>query len=384
MRIYRIAFVFILSILFSCLYASEPTLRDKIGQMLIIGFHGKTINEHSSIASAIDKDNIGGVILFDYNQQSQTFDKNIESPTQLKNLTNELQLLNYKANQSHSREDLPLFISIDYEGGLVNRLHPRYGFPEIPSPKSVGMMSDIGAKGVAELMADTMTSVGINLDFFPSLDVDSNPENPIIGKKERSFSAIPLAVSYYANLFSNQFKTQQIQCSYKHFPGHGSSLADSHLGFVDVTDTWSTDELIPYLQAFSQPEHCNMVMIAHIVNRKLDVTGYPASLSYNIINGLLRHDLQFDGVVITDDLQMKAISNYFGVDTAVTLAINAGADMLIFGNQLVDKFQDPAELIDIIEHKVQTGEVSEQRINDAYQRIVTMKRSMSKKSGMHL
>jgi beta-N-acetylhexosaminidase len=375
---YRIIFVFIISILFSSLYAAEPTLRDKIGQMLIIGFHGTVINQHSSIASAINEDNIGGVILFDYNQQSQSFDKNIKSPEQLKNLTQELQELNYKANQSHHREVLPLFISIDYEGGMVNRLHPRYGFPEIPSPKSVGTMSDNDAKNVAQLMAETMSSLGINLDFFPSLDVDVNPENPIIGKKDRSFSSVPLAVSHDANLFSEQFMAHQIQCAYKHFPGHGSSMADSHLGFVDVTDTWSKDELIPYLQAFSQPEHCNMVMIAHIVNRKLDVTGYPASLSYNVISGLLRHDLQFDGVVITDDMQMKAISNYFGVETAITLAINAGADMLIFGNQLVEKFQDPTELIDIIEHKVRIGEISEHRINEAYKRIVNMKRSMAR------
>ncbi len=283
--------------------------------------------------------------------------------------------MNTKANQLHHRNALPLFISIDYEGGMVNRLHPRYGFPEIPSPKTVGTLPEVEADTVAALMATTMNSVGINLDFFPSLDVDVNSENPIIGQKERSFSSDPVTVSNYANVFAEQFKAHKIQFAYKHFPGHGSSLADSHLGFVDVTDTWSNDELIPYLHSLSQPEHCNMVMIAHIVNRKLDVTGYPASLSYNIINGLLRHNLQFDGVVITDDLQMKAISDYFGVDTAITLAINAGADMLIFGNQLVEKFQDPTTLIDIIEQKVRNGEISEQRINEAYQRIAKMKRS---------
>lgn len=120
-----------------------------------------------------------------------------------------------------------------------------------------------------------------------------------------------------------------------------------------------------------------MVMIAHIVNRKLDMTGLPASLSYQIINGLLRRDLKFDGVVITDDMQMKAITNYYGLETAVTLSINAGADMLIFGNQLVEKFQDSTEIIDMIEQKVRSGDISEQRINEAYQRIVKMKRSFN-------
>lgn len=204
-----------------------------------------------------------------------------------------------------------------------------------------------------------------------------NPDNPIIGKKDRSFSSIPEIVTQYAQLYTEQFIKHQIHCSYKHFPGHGSSLSDSHLGFVDISDTWSEQELIPFLQLLSQPNHCDMVMIAHIVNRKLDMTGLPASLSYQIINGLLRHDLKFNGVVITDDMQMKAITNYYGLETAVTLSINAGADMLIFGNQLVEKFQDSTEIIDMIEQKVRSGEISEQRINEAYQRIVKMKRSFN-------
>ncbi|AMP90104.1 glycoside hydrolase family 3 protein [Legionella pneumophila] len=355
--------------------ATEVSLRDKIGQMLILGFQGKVVDEKSPIAQAIEKDNIGGVILFDFNQQSQTFDKNIESPEQVNQLNNQLQILTQKANRKYHRDNLPLLVSVDYEGGNVNRLHPRYGFPAMPSAKDVGSMSLERADASAELMANTLKSTGFNLNFFPELDVNINPDNPIIGKKGRSFSSIPEIVTQYAQLYTEQFIKHQIHCSYKHFPGHGSSLSDSHLGFVDVSDTWSEQELIPFLQLLSQPNHCDMVMIAHIVNRKLDMTGLPASLSYQIINGLLRRDLKFDGVVITDDMQMKAITNYYGLETAVTLSINAGADMLIFGNQLVEKFQDSKEIIDMIEQKVRSGEISEQRINEAYQRIVKMKKS---------
>lgn len=247
----------------------------------------------------------------------------------------------------------------------------------MPSAKDVGSMSLERADALAELMANTLKSTGFNLNFFPELDVNINPDNPIIGKKDRSFSSIPEVVTQYAQLYTEQFIKHQIHCSYKHFPGHGSSLSDSHLGFVDISDTWSEQELIPFLQLLSQPNHCDMVMIAHIVNRKLDMTGLPASLSYQIINGLLRRDLKFDGVVITDDMQMKAITNYYGLETAVTLSINAGADMLIFGNQLVEKFQDSTEIIDMIEQKVRSGEISEQRINEAYQRIVKMKSSFN-------
>lgn len=359
------------------LYAMEPSLRDKIGQMLIIGFHGKSIDSDSPIASAINQENIGGVILFDFNQQSQTFDKNIESPQQVKLLNQQLQRITEEANKSHHRLNLPLLISVDYEGGQVNRLHQRYGFPEIESPKTIGKMPLDEANDSAKRMAHTLHSTGFNLDFFPSLDVDVNPENPIISKKERSFSSDPDGVTQYAQIYSRQFLSNQIECAYKHFPGHGSSVADTHLGFVDITDTWSEEELLPFLQSLSKPNHCHMIMVAHVVNRKLDITGAPATLSPAIINGLLRHDLQFDGVVITDDMQMKAIADYYGLETAVTLSINAGVDMLIFGNQLVDKLQDPKELIDIIEKKVRSGKIPVQRINEAYGRIVKMKQSLA-------
>lgn len=377
MTIKRILLSSLLCIYSACFYAAEPSLRDKIGQMLIIGFQGKAIDSQSPIAQAITKNNIGGVILFDFNQQSQTFDKNIESPAQVKQLNEQLQHVTQQANQSHHRANLPLLISVDYEGGRVNRLNPRYGFPPIPSAKAVGKHSLEEATITAKLMADTLKTAGFNLDFAPVLDVDVNPENPIIGKLERSFSSSPDQVMQYGQTYSQQFGANKILCSYKHFPGHGSSLADSHLGFVDITDTWGHEELIPFLGLLSQPNHCNMIMVAHVVNRNLDITGVPATLSYNIISGLLRHDLQFDGVVITDDMQMKAIANYYGIATAVTLSINAGVDMLIFGNQLAEKMQDPTELVDLIEEKVNSGDISEERINEAYQRIVKMKETLN-------
>lgn len=374
----RIFILFCLLNCSTCFCAAEPGLRDKIGQMLIIGFQGKSVGRDSPVALAINRDNIGGVIVFDFNQQSQSFDNNIQSPEQVKQLNLQLQHITENANKLHHRAALPLLIAVDYEGGNVNRLHPRYGFPAIQSPKTIGKMSLEEADKSAQLMAQTLKMTAFNLNFFPSLDVDVNPENPVIGKKDRSFSTDPEAVAQYGQIYSNQFLKNHIECAYKHFPGHGSSLADSHEGFVDVTDTWDKKELMPYLKVLSQTTHCHMIMVAHIVNRKLDVTGLPATLSSNIISGLLRRDLHFDGVVITDDMQMKAITRYYGLDTALTLSINAGVDMLIFGNQLVGTYQDPKQLIDIIEKKVHSGEISEQRIEEAYQRIVNMKKSLVK------
>lgn len=368
------AIILIFSLVYvASLNAAQPGLRDKIGQMLIVGFNGKTFSSLLPVAHAIEHDNIGGVILFDYNPETKTFDKNIESPVQVKKLNKNLQQFALNMNKAHHRALLPLLISVDYEGGKVNRLHPRYGFPEIPSPQVVGQDTLDAANDTAQLMRDTLLFTGFNLNFSPGLDVNVNPDNPIIGKKERSFSADPGVVADYGQVYSSQFMKNKIHCSYKHFPGHGSSTADSHLGFVDITDTWTDQELIPFSQLLSLPDHCDMVMVAHVVNRKLDGSGLPATLSKNMITGLLKEQLHFKGVVITDDMQMKAITDYYGLSMALTLAINAGSDMLIFGNQL-EQFQDPKELINIIESKVRTGEISEQRINDAYKRIVRMKR----------
>lgn len=357
-------------------FASGVSLRDKIGQMLIVGFHGKTVNADSPIAKAIDQTNIGGVILFDYDPQTKLFDKNISSPEQVALLNHTLQSLNHKANSTHHRKNLPLLISVDYEGGKVNRLKEEYGFPATISAKAIGNMPLKDVHKLAATMANTLKTSGFNLDFAPVLDVDVNSENPIVGKLERSFSNDPYIVGKYAHLFSKQFLNHGVQCVYKHFPGHGSSTADSHLGFVDVTDTWHEQELRPYQQLLAKEKHCGMIMTAHIVNRRLDASGVPATLSRTVLTGILRHELKFDGVIITDDMQMKSIADNYELETALTMTINAGADMIIFGNQLDNVKQDPSHLIDIIEKKVVMGEISASRIDEAYRHIIHLKKGL--------
>ncbi|QMT59868.1 glycoside hydrolase family 3 protein [Legionella sp. PC997] len=356
---------------------TEVSLRDKIGQMLLIGFDGKQINNRSPIVKTIEDHNIGGVILFDYNFRTKTFDKNIENPEQVKKLNHELQYFAEQGNLKHHRVQLPLLISVDYEGGQVNRLGEQYGFPPTLSAAEVGNRSVKEAETAAAPMAHTLKMAEFNLDFAPELDVNVNPDNPIIGKKNRSFSSDPKQVTRYANIYSHHFLNQKIQCAYKHFPGHGSSTQDSHQGFVDVTDTWRTYELEPFERALNSPEACGVVMTAHIVNRQLDPSGLPATLSHKILTELLRNQLHFRGVIITDDMQMKAISDNYGLEQALVLAINAGADMLIFGNNLSVPSQDPIQVINIIEAKVHSGEISQERINEAYQHIVTLKESLN-------
>ncbi|KTD24057.1 glycoside hydrolase family 3 protein [Legionella maceachernii] len=358
------------------LAAEELSLREKIGQMLIIGFEGKRIDDNSPIIKAVNDDNIGGVILFDYNYRTQRFDKNIENPEQVRKLNHDLQEANRRANQTHHRLQLPLLISVDYEGGAVNRLKTEYGFPETYPAAQIGKMGVGKAERLADTMGKTLEEAGFNLNFAPDLDVNVNPDNPIIGKQDRSFSADPNEVAGFSSIYSRYFLQHKAQCAFKHFPGHGSSNADSHRDFVDVTNSWQESELEPFKLLLGRSDSCNMVMTAHIVNQRLDESGLPATLSYKILTGLLRQQLQFDGVIVTDDMQMKAISEHYGLEQALTLAINAGADMFIFGNQLSEQPQDSKEVIDIIEAKVKSGEISQSRIDDAYRHIKAFKRSL--------
>lgn len=359
-------------------YSPEATalgLRDKIGQMLVIGFDGKRVDENSWVVKAIQDNHIGGVILFDFNYQQKIFDKNIESPEQVTKLTSDLQYFNHKANEAHQWPQTPLLIAVDYEGGMVSRLKETYGFPGTLSAAEVGQISTMEADQQAHTMAETLKSTGINLNMAPVVDLNLNPSNPIIGGLNRSFSANPVDVITYADIYAHQFLAHHIQCTYKHFPGHGSSTSDSHLGFVDSTDVWQIEELVPY-QTLLSKKGCGIVMTAHVVNRNLDDSGLPATLSYRILTHLLRERLQFSGVIMTDDMQMKAIADNYGLKQALTLAINAGVDMFIFGNQLSTAAQDPKELIDMIESEVDLGHIQKTRINEAYARILHLKNTL--------
>lgn len=352
---------------------SKPSLRYQIGQMLLLGFNGMQVDHNMPIAMAISKEGIGGVILFDYDFSSKQFVKNIQTPQQVLQLNQTLQGLNKQARAQDHLPFLPLLISVDYEGGKVNRLKETYGFPPTLSPEHVGRLSSNDALLTAEKMAETLKENGFNLDFAPVVDVNVNPNNPILGKLERCFSSDPKKVSDYAKIYTRAFAKHGIHSVYKHFPGHGSATTDSHLGFVDVTDTWQEYELLPYQLLSEDQDACHMIMTAHIINRNLDSSGLPATLSYPILTKLLREQLQFQGVIITDDMQMKAITDHYSLEEAVTLAINAGADMLIFGNQLCSTPQDSTSLIDFIESQVNKGHINLDTIEKAYARIVNFK-----------
>jgi beta-N-acetylhexosaminidase len=227
------------------------------------------------------------------------------------------------------------------------------------------------AAGTAKLLSD----LGFNLNLSPVVDLNSFPENPIIGKYQRSFSNNSQTVADHAAAWISAHRKQNILTCLKHFPGHGSAHEDSHLGFVDISETWHEDELTPYRQLIGRGM-VDTVMTGHLFNRVLD-SHYPATLSAKTVTGLLRNELGYRGPVISDDMQMRAITSRYGVEDAACMAINAGVDILVFGNNLDYDPQIVTKIITAVTRAVQRGTVAEEQIESAWQRVQLLKQTLT-------
>lgn len=340
----------------------EPGLEEKIGQMIMVGFRGLEPADGNPVARDIRERHIGGVILFDYDVPSRTWGRNIESPGQLRALTASLQTLTA----------IPLFIAVDQEGGRIVRLKEKAGFPPTLSQKRLAAGGDPGKTArQAERTAKTLAGLGINLNFAPVVDLDLNPDNPVIGKLERSFSRDPATVSRHAGAVIEAHRRHGILTAPKHFPGHGSAAGDTHEGFVDVTGRWSALELEPFGTLIRRGE-ADMIMTAHIFNGKLDPE-WPATLSRKTLTDLLRRDMGFSGVVISDDLQMKAIASRYGLETVIGQSILAGVDILLFANNSVYEEDIAARAAGTIRMLVEKGVIPRERIDESWRRILRLK-----------
>ena len=340
----------------------QPDLRAKIAQMLLVGFRGLTVKDAPETVADIRDRGLGGILLFDYDAPTKRYDRNVASPAQLKALVNGLR----------AEASIPLLVAIDEEGGQVDRLKARYGFPTTVSEADLGARDDAAyTRKRAKAIGGTLSGLGIDLDLAPVVDLDVNPTNPIIGALERAFSADPKVVTSQGLAYLAGLHDAGVAGTLKHFPGHGSSTADTHLGWVDITKTWTEQELIPFREIVAAGA-TDAVLVAHVFDSDLDPT-YPASLSSAVIDGMLRGDLGFDGVVITDDLQMGAIRQEYGYETAVERAILAGADILTIANEQVYEPGVVATTIDIIETAVTAGRIDPARIDASWQRISSLK-----------
>ena len=359
MKIFTLTFILLFSYVSLCANEiAEDELKKKIGRMLLVGFLNERIDEDSKIVKQIQKYELGGVILFDRFYENRAKVKNISSVKQLQSLTKKL--------KSYSTK--PMLISVDQEGGKVARLKPKYGFSEFPSAKEVSKLSMDEAVKIYNSQSLMLYKNGFNCDFAPVVDLAVEPKNKVIYGLGRSYGADSKEVSKYAKVFLDSLRTAKISGVLKHFPGHGSSLSDSHKGFVDVTKSWSESELEPY-KILIDSNSVDMIMTAHVFNANLDEK-YPATLSHNVNTKLLREKMGYDGVVISDDLQMKAISKHFSLKETVTLAINSGVDMLLFGNQLAT--QDIDELVELIFEQVKNGAIKYERIVESNKRLDEM------------
>jgi len=336
----------------------------KLGQLFLAGFDGMSVNQDHPVVEAIVQDDLGGVILFDRNVDGSR--QNISSPAQLQKLTMELQ--RYAGNS--------LIIAVDQEGGKVCRLKEIDGFP---ATKSAGMLAseDRGQVAIqAELMSSTLHGCGINFNLAPVVDLNLNHENPIIGRYERSYGSSSDKVVELSSQFITAHHNNGVACCIKHFPGHGSATADSHLGFVEITDCWQEKELEPYIRLFASG-FSDAVMTAHVIHRGLDSNALPATLSQPVITGLLREKLGFEGVIVTDDLQMKAISDRWGFEEAVQMAVLAGVDLVIVGNNLIREKNVVRRGAEAVSKLIDSGHISEGAVHASLDRVSVLKKKIA-------
>jgi len=344
-------------------------VKEMAAQMLMVGFRGAEANGASAIIGYIKAGYVGNVILFERDVTAGSGDyRNIISPEQLMALS--------KSLKDATPTDVPLWIAIDQEGGRVQRLRPARGFAEnFPSHKALGRGDVSITRAVAERMGRELKKMGIDVNFAPVADVDVNSDSPVIGRIERSFSPDPNVVAQHVIAFSEGLKSAGIIPCLKHFPGHGSADADTHLGTADVTSTWVESELLPYRSAFESGFQ-GTVMSNHVFHAELDWQ-HPASLSFTITTELLRGTLGWEGIIFTDDLHMGALTQHYSIEEIIERAVYAGADILIFSSNSADMVYDPdfpKKAHDILVNLVAEGRISKERLYESWNRIVTFKR----------
>lgn len=318
------------------------SIHDLAGRVIMMGFRGATLE--SPFSEELVDLGLAGVILFDEDVSAGSHHRNVLSSEQLAALTAQL------------RTAVPdLLIAIDQEGGHVARLNPRNGHQAFPSAADCAAGGVDSTRTSAELMATALQAGGINVNFAPCVDVNITSENPIIGALGRSYSTDAAAVIDHAGAFVEAHRCRGVACALKHFPGHGSSTADTHLQAVDITRTFQQDELEPYKKMCDMPGVA-MVMTGHLRHDGRDAE-HPATLSQAWISEVLRNELNYDGVIVTDGMDMAAVAAHYTLEERVALALNAGVDLLLFGNNLVYDPQRPRQVVTAVVSAVTGGRV---------------------------
>jgi beta-N-acetylhexosaminidase len=343
----------------------DQLLDAMIGQMIMVGFAGSGERDPgvAAVRDQLNKGTIGGVVLYP---------ENIGPPERLRSLTAFLR--NAKSSP------IP-FIAVDQEGGLVQRLTRRNGHSYFPSAFSVGRNPSFASPGSAEKLYATMAAelahAGFNLNFGPVVDLNLNPWNPVIGQRDRSFGADPNTVTMLARAFITAHRAADIVTVAKHFPGHGSSHVDSHKALADVSETWKEIELDPY-RNLAKEGMLDAVMVGHLYHPRFsDGAKLPASLSRRAVQALRASYIGFDGVVVSDDMEMGAVSDDYSFEERIIKAVNAGTDLLVFSNVSAREPYLGPKIHAVIADAVREGRISRTRVEQAYDKIKSLKRRLA-------
>lgn len=329
----------------------EMSLQEKIGQMILCGFQGTEPSEE--LEALIAEHRIGGVIYFA---------RNVANTKQVAELSSSLQGI------AERNGTVPLWISIDQEGGMVARITEGVALMPGSMALAAGDAGPEGAYEAALISGKELRALGINLNFAPDLDVNNNPDNPVIGV--RSFGESPELVAKYGREAVRGFQEANVVATAKHFPGHGDTNVDSHLDLPTIThdeELIRAVELVPFIEAIDAG--VDAIMSSHIYFPALESQKLPVTLSKTVLTGLLREELGYEGVIMTDCMEMHAISEHYGTVAAAVMAVEAGADLVLISHR--HDLQIGA--IAAIEQAVREGRVAEAQIDASVERLLALK-----------
>ncbi|MDR1433345.1 MAG: hypothetical protein LBI61_03345 [Puniceicoccales bacterium] len=334
---------------------SKQDLNEIVGQLIVVSMGDGGLETTKRL---LEEGRIGGVIILR---------EDVVSAENLRKITDEI--------HSVKSKHIP-FIAADMEGGLVAALNATNGFAEFPSACEMAKKTPEEAREVYGKMADLLADYHFNVNFAPCVDLASRPDS-IIAIKGRSYGSDANDVCKFARSFIDAHSTNGIATCLKHFPGHGSVSGDTHNGFVDATNSWMWAELGPYRNLLSESDQspAMMVMVSHVFNGNFD-DKYPASLSRNSVEVLLRNGIGFGGVIISDSLTMLAIKNNFPLEETVVTSLNAGVDVLLFSNEKPFDSEIVNKIHGIIGRALADGRLDRRKLERSFRRVVSLKKKI--------
>jgi beta-N-acetylhexosaminidase len=340
---------------FGC-FRARDALAAAVGELLLVGFYGASPASPSArlLARQMRRGQVGAVFFVG---------QNIGTARQMAGL---LRLFRTGTTR-------PL-LAVDHEGGFVQRLAEAHGFTRLPAAREVAAtMSPAQACALYGQAGRELAALGFNLNLGPVLDVDE-PANPAIGAFGRAYAADPERIAAYAQAFVNGFASAGVLCAAKHFPGHGRAMGDSHDGVADISATWTEAELEPFARLLASSHAPPLVMTGHLRLDPLAPDGLPATVSAPIVTGLLRERLAYRGVVMTDDLDMAAVSRIMSREEAIVQAIATGSDLLMVKNLFGYDPLLPQRAVGWVRAAIARGTLSEKQVMEAAERVRALRR----------